>query len=222
VREGEDVAYLFMATKQGTVKRIEMGLLASAARKAGLRALSLDEGDELISVRKTDGTQNMLIGTREGMAICFPETDVRPMGRSAVGVRGIRLRGDDYVVGAVRARDDETVLTVTENGYGTRTEMSEYLRGGDTQSRGGSGLRNHNLTDKTGKIAGIRMVGPEDDVLLISDDGTIIRMAAKDINLYSRTAQGVILMRMSAQARVISVASTIREEEEGEEPNETV
>jgi DNA gyrase subunit A len=224
VREGEDVAYLFMATKQGTVKRIEMSLLASAARKAGLRALSLDEGDELISVRKTDGTQNMLIGTREGMAICFPETDVRPMGRSAVGVRGIRLRGDDYVVGAVRARDDETVLTVTENGYGKRTEMSEYLRGGDTQSRGGSGLRNHNLTDKTGKIAGIRMVAPEDDVLLISDDGTIIRMAAKDINLYSRTAQGVILMRMSAQARVISIASTIREEEEeeGEEPIETV
>ena len=220
VREEEEVDFLFMVTKQGTVKRIQMNKLDSAVRKAGLRALTLDEGDELIAVRKTDGNQNILIGTREGMAICFPETDVRPMGRTAVGVRGIHLRPEDYCIGAVCAKEDETVLTVTEHGYGKRTEMQEYMRGGETQRRGGKGLRNHSITEKTGEIAGIRMVSENDDVFLISDDGTIIRMPCSDINCYSRTAQGVILMRLSGETKVIGLASTVREEEEDELPEE--
>ena len=214
VREGEDVDYLFMVTKMGTVKRIQMDKLDSAVRKAGIRALTLDEEDELISVRKTDGNQNILIGTREGMAICFPEINVRAMGRQAAGVRGIHLREGDYCIGAVCARENETVLTVTQNGYGKRTDLSEYLRGGDTQRRGGYGLRNHNITEKTGKIAGVRMVSETDDMLLISDDGTIIRMPVSDVNIYSRTAQGVILMRLSGEAQVIGVACTIPEDEE--------
>ena len=218
VRENEEFSYLFFITRSGTVKRTAIGKFASAGRKAGLRALTLDEGDELIAVRKTDGKQNMLLATREGMAICFDENDVREVGRDAMGVRGIRLGKDDYVVGAARLRAGGSVLTVTENGYGKRTEAAEYLRAGDVQSRGGKGLRNHNLTEKTGKVAGIRVVDEDDDILLISDDGTIIRMAAASVNVYSRTAQGVILMRITGDSRVIALARTFKEEaDEGEE-----
>ena len=216
VREGEEVSYLFFVTKNGTVKRVQMDKFQNAGRKAGLRALHLDEGDELIAVRKTDGEQNMLLATYEGMAIVFKETDVREMGRDAMGVRGIRLEGDDYVIGAARLREGGSVLTVTENGFGKRTEAVEYMRGGEAQSRGGKGLRNHNLTDKTGKVAGIRVVDENDDILLISDDGTIIRMPAAAVNVYSRTAQGVILMRMNEDSRVIAVARTFKEEGEDE------
>ncbi|MDR3207908.1 MAG: DNA gyrase subunit A, partial [Oscillospiraceae bacterium] len=205
--------YLMMITKGGTVKRIELGRL-DTARKAGIRALRLDEGDELIAVRKTGGDEQLILATREGMAICFEETDVREMGRDATGVRGIRLEEGDYVVGAVRLHDDETLLTVTENGYGKRTEISEYRRGGEAQHRGGKGLKAHGITAKTGKVAAIKAVAETDDVLLISDDGTIIRMPAADINLYSRSAQGVILMRLSDGAQVISVASTGHEDDE--------
>jgi len=205
--------YLIMITRAGTVKRIELDRLETV-RKGGIRALRLEEGDELIAVRKTGGGEDVILATREGMAICFHETDIRQMGRDAAGVRGIRLDKGDYVVGAVRLRPDETLLTVTENGYGKRTDLDEYKRGGEAQKRGGKGLKNHNLTEKTGKVAAIKVVGDDDDVLLISDDGTIIRMAARDINLYSRSAQGVILMRLSEGAKVISVASTTREEEE--------
>lgn len=218
VREDDQFAFLFFVTRQGTVKRVDIERFRNAGRKAGLRALNLDEGDELIAVRKTDGRQSMLLATREGMAICFAETDVREMGREAVGVRGIRLGEGDYVVGAARLREGGCVLTVTENGYGKRTEAAEYLRAGDVQSRGGKGLRNHNLTDKTGKVAGIRVVDESDDILLISDDGTIIRMAASAVNIYSRTAQGVILMRTSDNSRVIALARTFKEEaEEGDD-----
>lgn len=216
VREDEEFAYLFFVTRQGTVKRVAIERFRNAGRKAGLRALNLDEGDELIAVRKTDGSQNILLATREGMAICFAETDVREMGREAVGVRGIRLGEDDFVVGAARLREGGSVLTVTENGYGKRTVAEEYLRAGDVQSRGGKGLRNHNLTEKTGKVAGIRVVDENDDILLISDDGTIIRMAASTVNVYSRTAQGVILMRIAENNRVIALARTFKEEAEDE------
>jgi DNA gyrase subunit A len=205
--------YLVMITKNGTVKRIELNRLDST-RKGGIRALRLEEGDELIAVRKTGGDEQLILATREGMAICFHETDVRGMGRDAAGVRGIRLEGGDYVVGAVRLHDDETLLTVTENGYGKRTEAGEYRRGGEAQRRGGKGLRGHGVTAKTGRVAAIKAVAEADDVLLISDDGTIIRMPAADINRYSRAAQGVILMRLSEGAKVISVASTAHEEEE--------
>ena len=156
------------------------------------------------------------------MAICFHESDIRPMGRVAAGVRGIRLRPGDYCVGAARASESGTLLTVTENGYGKRTLLEEYLRGSDgtAQSRGGLGLRNYHITDKTGKVAGVKVVDDNDDVLIISDDGTIIRMAAKDISTYGRATQGVKLMRVGEDARVISIARVVRDEDAEEEPEE--
>ncbi|MCL2004113.1 MAG: DNA gyrase subunit A [Oscillospiraceae bacterium] len=214
VRDDEEVGFLFMVTKNGVVKRTSMDKFASAGRKAGLIALTIEDGDELITVRKTDGRQDMLLATREGKVICFPESEVRDMGRTARGVTGIRMTGEDYVIGAGRARPGAALLTVTENGYGKRTEIDEYKRGGEVQHRGGKGLRNQTLNDKTGMVAGIRVVDEDDDILLISDDGTIIRMAASEINLYSRTAQGVILMRTGSHARVIALARTFKEEEE--------
>ncbi|MBP1737144.1 MAG: gyrase subunit [Oscillospiraceae bacterium] len=213
IREFSQDSYLVMATKDGTVKRIVLDSL-NTARKAGIRCITLDEGDELISVRQTDGTQNIILATHEGMTICFKETDIRPMGRDAVGVRGIRLREGDYVVGAARARQGGTLLMITENGYGKRTELEEYIRGdGEPQKRGGYGLKGYNVTTKTGPITGVKVVDGEDDILLISDDGVIIRMAASDINCYSRTAQGVIVMRLAEGVKVISLARTEREEE---------
>ncbi len=219
VRDEEPSRYLVMVTKLGTVKRIELSRL-DTTRKGGIRALRLEEGDELIAVRKTEGDQELILATREGMAICFHETDIRETGRDSIGVRGIRLGGEDYVIGAARVHPGQTLLTVTEFGYGKRTDLEEYKRGGEAQNRGGKGLKNHHLTDKTGLVASIKVVGQEDDVLLISDDGTIIRMAAADINVYSRSAQGVILMRLAEDARVIGVARTAREEDE-DEPVET-
>ncbi len=214
VRDDEEVGFLFMATKNGVVKRASMDKFASAGRKAGLIALTIEDGDELIAVRKTDGVQDLLLATREGQVICFPESEVRDMGRAARGVTGIRMGFGDYVIGAARARKGAALLTVTENGYGKRTGIDEYKRGGEVQHRGGKGLRNQTLNAKTGKVAGIRVVDEEDDILLISDDGTIIRMAVSDINLYSRTAQGVILMRTGENARVITLARTFKEESE--------
>jgi DNA gyrase subunit A len=228
VREFPENQYLTMITKTGTVKRITLASI-NTARKSGIRAIHLEEDDELISVRETDGNQNIILATHEGMAICFQETDVRVMGRDAVGVRGIRLRDGDYVVGAARARKNGTLLTVTENGYGKRTKIQEYLRGGSLedreetdlqpQRRGGYGLQNYAITEKTGKVAAVKVVDEEDDIMIISDDGTIIRMAAKDVNLYGRNTRGVILMRVAEDAKVISLARTEREEAE-EEPSE--
>lgn len=228
VREFPENQYLTMITKTGTVKRITLASI-NTARKSGIRAIHLEEDDELISVRETDGNQNIILATHEGMAICFQETDVRVMGRDAVGVRGIRLRDGDYVVGAARARKNGTLLTVTENGYGKRTKIQEYLRGGSLedreetdlqpQHRGGYGLQNYAITEKTGKVAAVKVVDEEDDIMIISDDGTIIRMAAKDVNLYGRNTRGVILMRVAEDAKVISLARTEREEAE-EEPSE--
>ncbi|MDR1693502.1 MAG: DNA gyrase subunit A [Oscillospiraceae bacterium] len=216
VKDGEEVGYLFMATKNGVVKRASMDKFASAGRKAGLIALTIEDGDELIAVRKTDGSQDLLLATREGQVICFPEDEVRDMGRAARGVTGIRMGTGDFVIGAARARKGAALLTVTENGFGKRTDIEEYKRGGEAQHRGGKGLRNQTLNAKTGKVAGIRVVDEEDDILLISDDGTIIRMAVSDVNLYSRTAQGVILMRTSDSARVIALARTFKEEDKPE------
>ena len=214
VREFDD-SFLVMITRMGTVKRLELSVL-NTARKAGIRALSLDEGDELIEVRRTDGEQNILLVTREGMAICFRETDIRCMGRDAVGVRGIRLREGDYVVGGARAHEGQTLLTITENGYGKRTDIEEYLRGegGEPQKRGGSGMKNYNITEKTGKVVAAKVVTGEEDVLMISDDGTIIRMPTADINIYGRVAQGVRVMRLKDGVRVISVARAEKEQTE--------
>ncbi len=208
--------YLVFITKNGTVKRLPQSALKNI-RSIGIRALTLAEDDELISVRQTDGAQNILIATHDGYAICFPEADIRPMGRDAVGVRGIRLRDGDYVVDAARARENGMLLSVTENGYGKRTPLTEYLRGDTTQHRGGMGMKNYNITEKTGKVAAVRVVDDTDDILIISDDGTIIRVPAESINVFSRATQGVRLMRVAEGSRVISIARTDHAEPE-EEP----
>lgn len=220
VREFKEDEFLVMITRQGTVKRIQLSDL-DTVRKGGIRALTIDEGDELISVRRTDGTQQIIIATRNGMAICFDENDVRSMGRTAGGVRGIRLDDGDYVIGAARARAGGTVLTITENGYGKRTPIEEYMRGSDEdkspQKRGGKGLVNYRITDKTGLVADVKVVDDIDDVIIITDDGTAIRMAASDINIYSRATQGVRVMRVPDGAHVISAARLERVEAEAEE-----
>ncbi len=205
-REFTDHEYLMMVTRGGTVKRIRLDALYTA-RKAGIRALSLDDGDELIAVLKTNGSDNILLATRQGMAICFAETDVRPMGRDAAGVRGIRLDDGDEVVSAAVAAEGKSLLTVTENGYGKRTAVESYLRGEDRQpqTRGGKGLRNYRLTEKTGLVAGAAIVDDTNDVMLIESGGVVLRTPAASINLYGRDTQGVILMRIEEGNRVIGV-----------------
>ena len=216
VREFGDM-YIFMVTRSGTVKRLPLDAIKNI-RKTGIRALSIAEDDELITVRLTDGKQNILIATHEGYAICFDENDVRPMGREAAGVRGIKLREGDYVVGAGRAGGGTALLSVTENGYGKRTELDEYLRGADgerqPQSRGGMGLKNYNCTEKTGYVADVKVVREDDDLLIVADDGTIIRTAASGVSVLGRATQGVRIMRPNPGAKVISVARTEREDAE--------
>ena len=214
VREMDDASYLVFATRSGTVKRMALSALRNI-RTSGIRALTLDEGDELINVMRTDGEQNILMATHNGQAICFAETDVRAMGREAVGVRGIRLKDGDWVVGAEIAQPDASVLSITEKGYGKRTPAAEYIRGGEEpQHRGGSGMKNYNITDKTGPVAAVKVVQDSDDVLVVSDDGVIIRMEAAGISELGRATQGVRIMRLSEGARVISVALTDRAESE--------
>jgi len=222
MRDFAEDEYLVFVTRGGTVKRMKKMELRNI-KNVGIRAITLAEDDELISVRETDGKQQILIATHNGMAIFFNETDVRTTGRVAAGVRGIRLRKGDFCVGAARAREGGALLTVTENGYGKRTEINEYLRGGEeggVQKRGGYGKRNHAINEKTGKIADVKVVDENDDVLLISDDGTIIRMAADSISTYSRASQGVRLMRTGKETKVISIARTEKEEEEDQITND--
>ena len=215
-RDYDENGYLFMVTKNGTVKRTEKSAFRNI-RAVGLRVLTLDEGDELITVLETDGQANVLIATHDGQAICFRESDVRPMGRTAMGVRGIKLRAGDYVIGGVLAKLGSMLLAITENGYGKRTPIEEYIRsGGEPQHRGGFGLRGYQITEKTGKAAGVKVVQEDDDILIISDDGTIIRMAAADVNVYSRTAQGVRVMRVSEGTKVISLARVPQEEDKNQ------
>lgn len=213
-REFTDHEYLMMVTRGGTVKRIRLDALYTA-RKAGIRALSLEDGDELIAVLKTNGSDNILLATRQGMAICFAETDVRPMGRDAAGVRGIRLDDGDEVVSAAVAAEGKSLLTVTENGYGKRTAVEAYLRGEDRQpqTRGGKGLRNYRLTEKTGLVAGAAIVDDTNDVMLIESGGVVLRTPAASINLYGRDTQGVILMRIEEGNRVIGVEAISNTEE---------
>ncbi|MGM9640463.1 MAG: DNA gyrase subunit A [Faecousia sp.] len=208
-RDFSDEEYLMMVTRNGTVKRLTMRAI-DTNRKGGIRALNLEEGDHLISVMKTTGRDNILLATAGGMAICFAETDVRTMGREATGVRGITLAPGDFVVGAERAEEGKCLLTVTAKGYGKRTELGEYLRLGENgarqpQSRGGKGLKNYNITPKTGNVIGCRVVGEGDDVMLIESGGVIIRMPVSDINIYRRDTQGVILMRVEEDSQVIGV-----------------
>ena len=216
-REFDDQEYLMMVTKFGTVKRIPF-IALKTNRKGGIRAITLDEGDQLINVIRTGGDDKVVLTTRQGMAICFHENDVRPMGRDAAGVRGIQLNPGDYVVGAQRYDESGTLLTVTEKGYGKRTALSEYLRTGPNgqkvpQSRGGKGLKNYNITEKTGPVAGCCVVGETDDVMVIENGGVIIRIPAASINVYKRDVQGVIVMRVEPGNQVVSIEAVENLEE---------
>ncbi len=214
LRELPEDRYLVFVTRNGTVKRLQFSELKNI-RRVGLRVLTLDEEDELIAVLETGGDDLLLLATHEGMAICFKETDVRPMGRTAAGVRGIRLREGDWVVGAERCVMDAMLLSVSENGYGKKTPVKEYSRqGAEPQHRGGMGMKNYQVTEKTGKVAAVRAVQDTDDILLMSSDGIVIRMAAADINVYGRAAQGVRVMRVQEGEKVISLTVTAREDEE--------
>ena len=212
IREFTDDKYMVFVTRRGVIKRIVLSDLQNI-RKAGLRALSLAEDDLLIDVRLTDGQENILIATHQGRAITFAETEVRPMGRQAAGVRGIRLAEGDYVVGAARARKGAQVLSITENGYGKRTPVEDF----SVHHRGGSGIVLHGLTDKTGLVAGIAVVDPDNDIMIITDDGVIIRTPVEDIRQCGRSSQGVIVMRTGEDVRVISIARTDKEEADEDE-----
>ena len=220
-REFHDDEYLLMATRKGVVKRLPF-IALKTNRKGGIRALTLEEDDHLINVLRTNGNDNIILATAQGMAICFNETDVRCMGRDAAGVRGISLNAEDFVVGAEKVEEGKTLLTVTENGYGKRTELPEYLRTGPDgekipQSRGGKGLKNYNLTAKTGNVAGCRVVGDQDDVMLIENGGVIIRVPASSINVYKRDTQGVIVMRIDEGNKVVSLERVEQDAEENQE-----
>ncbi|WP_295620315.1 DNA gyrase subunit A [uncultured Intestinimonas sp.] len=219
LRDFPEDRYLTMVTRNGTVKRIQLSSIHTN-RKAGIRCITLEEGDELICVRETDGKQAILIATHDGMSISFLETDVRCMGRDAAGVRGIRLREGDYVIGAARAKYGHQVLMVTENGYGKRTNMDEYFRADGPQNRGGYGLKGYQVTEKTGPVAGVKVVDENDDILIVNDAGVIIRMPVTDISVYGRAAQGVKLMDLPEGAKVISIARTDHEEDQQEAPAE--
>lgn len=215
--QSEDELYLFMTTRNGTVKRLEVSALKNL-RNNGIRALTLDEGDQLISVTETRGHDRMLIATHDGQAVCFDETDVRAMGRIAVGVRGIRLRDGDYVVGAARADADKTVLSITERGFGKRTPVEEYR----ITNRGGLGIRNYMVTEKTGPIVGIKVVDGTEDLLLVTAAGILIRTPVENIRVAGRATQGVIVMRFKEEGdRVISMALADHEEK-ADAPEETV
>ena len=217
-REFDENEYLMMVTSQGTVKRIPF-IALKTNRRTGIRAITLNEDDHLVNVIRTGGNDNIIIASAGGMAICFNENDARPMGRDAAGVRGIQLSEGDYVIGAEKAEEGKQLLTVTENGYGKRTEMVEYLRtgpGGEKipQGRGGKGLKNYNITPKTGNVAGCCVVGETDDVMLIENGGVIIRIPANTINIYKRDVQGVIVMRVEEGNQVVAVQSVANEESE--------
>ena len=212
---GEQKLYLVMVTRLGTVKRLPVEALKNL-RNNGIRALTLEEGDQLVAVRETDGTRKILIATHDGMAVCFDENDVRPMGRTAVGVRGIRLREGDYVVGAARMRAGRTVLTITEKGYGKRTPVEEYR----ITNRGGLGIKNYAVTEKTGKVVGIKVVTGEEDLLLVTQAGILIRTHVDAIREAGRATQGVIVMRFKEEGdQVISLALAEREESTETEEN---
>ena len=215
VAEFEEDAYLTMVTKYGVIKRTLLSEY-EYQRKGGKIALSLDEGDELVFVMHTKGEADLILATHEGSAARFSESSVRPLGRTARGVRGVKLRGDDYVVGAVKVEDDKQLITVTENGYGKRTPFDEYR----VKGRGGLGVTCHNLSEKTGLLAGIAAVDDGDDLMMITNAGTIIRTPVKDINTYSRAAAGVIVMRL-ADGQTLVNFSKVAHEEADETPTET-
>ncbi len=216
VAEFEEGKYLTFITKAGTIKKTNL-MDYSRIRNGGLRAIELNDDDSLITVALTDGNCNIIIGTRNGIAICFDESDVRPMGRTAHGVRGIKLKGDDYVIGACIAEENTKLLVVTENGYGKRTELSEYK----VQNRGGMGVFTYKITAKTGLVAGLAAVTEEDDIMLITSEGVLIRMHAAEISTFGRQTQGVRIMRLAEDVKLVSMAKTDHKDDE-EEAEEAV
>lgn len=210
----ESEQYLVMVTRNGIIKRTELSAF-SHARKNGLIAIDLNEGDELAWVRLTDGNKELVVATRNGMAIRFHETDVRVMGRAAKGVKAITLRGDDKVIGMSMLREGAYILTVSETGYGRLSNVSDYR----IQSRGGHGVINYN-TDKYGKVAAIKSVDLDDDIILISNDGVIIRIEANSIRICSRTSKGVRVMKVSDESKVVTLSRAPHEEETAEETAE--
>ena len=218
VEKMEQESYLVMVTRKGTVKRITLSALKNI-RNNGIRAIKMDEDDQLVEVRQTDGKKKILIATHDGMAVCFDENDVRVMGRDAYGVRGIKLRDGDYVVGAARATAGKTVLSITENGYGKRTPVEEYR----ITNRGGLGIKNYAVTEKTGSVVGIKVVDGSEDLLLVTAAGILIRTHVDAIRIAGRATQGVIVMRFKEEGdQVISLALAEREEEESTTPEENV
>ena len=220
-REFDDKEFLVMITRKGVVKRLPF-LALKTNRKSGIRAITLEEDDHLINVIRTTGEDKIILATAQGMAICFNENDVRCMGRDAAGVRGISLNQGDFVVGAQKWEEGKTLLTVTENGFGKRTELPEYLRTGPDgeklpQSRGGKGLKNYNITPKTGSVAGCVVVGETDDVMLIENGGVIIRVPAGSINVYKRDVMGVIVMRIEDGNKLVSLECVPNEDTENVE-----
>ena len=211
----EPERYLMMATRMGTVKRITLQSI-NTARKSGIRALGLDEGDELISVDVTDGAQDVMLLTHDGMGIRFHESDVRCMGRDAVGVRGIKLKDGDYLVGGEIVQPDKLLFSVTENGYGKRTSPDEF----SAQNRGGQGVKAYQCTAKTGNVAAVAMVGENEDLMMISDDGTIIRTGAGGVSVISRATQGVKVMTVAEGVKVIGLAVADPDEEEPSDESE--
>lgn len=213
IQEYKEGQYLMMATRNGVVKKTDL-MEYDSIRKGGLAAVTLRENDELIDVKLTDGNQDIMLSTVNGMAIRFNETDARPIGRVSQGVKGIELGEDDHVIGMEVCTDDTTLLVVTENGFGKRTELDEYK----VQTRGGKGVLTYRITRKTGKSIGMMLVSEDNDIMLISSDGTIIRMKVNEISILGRATQGVTLMRMSEGINVVSMAKMINEEVvEGEE-----
>ena len=218
VEKMEQESYLVMVTRKGTVKRITLSSLKNI-RNNGIRAIKMDEDDQLVEVRQTDGAKKILIATHDGMAVCFDENDVRVMGRDAYGVRGIKLRDGDYVVSAARATAGKTVLSITENGYGKRTPVEEYR----ITNRGGLGIKNYAVTEKTGPVVGIKVVDGSEDLLLVTAAGILIRTHVDTIRIAGRATQGVIVMRFKEEGdQVISLALAEREEEESTNDQENV
>jgi len=209
VREFQEGRNIFFATKNGTVKKTELMAYANP-RKAGIIAINIDDGDEVIGVRLTDGQQEVILSTRDGQAIRFKEEDVRPMGRNAGGVRGITLEPGDSVVGVAVASPGGTLLAVAEHGYGKRTEWDEYR----LQSRGGKGVITMKVTDKTGPVVAVRMVSDDDDIMLVTDGGKVIRTPVRGISVIGRNTQGVRLIDLTEGEKVVGVARLAEKEEE--------
>ena len=215
VREFSPDTYLVMITKEGVIKKTDM-MSYSNIRKGGLNAVNLRDDDQLISVMVTDGNKEIFVATHDGMGIKFDENDVRPMGRTATGVRAIKLRENDYVVSAGVVDESLKVLNVTENGFGKRTDISEF----NLQKRGGMGVKIHNITDKTGKINGTLMVGEDEEIMIITSEGIIIRLRVNDISCIGRTSQGVKLINLDEGVKVAGIAKIAADQIESEEETE--